>query len=390
MLTIKYCEYTKLKKNKFKVLMESDNMLQIACGGMHLVIIEDSIFGSKLHVWGQLNSKKYVFDDKIKMRKSIFLITGKIKQVTCNWKSSVFLRDNGDVFTIKYSIFHSYEQYLNKEHYWSDDNANKPVLLMNDPNIKKIVSGTGHTFILKYNGDLWGFGDNHKHQLFNNDKQKVHVLKMIMKDVDQIYCGGSFSLVLKDNKLMMLGNIYTDNEKELLLNHPIISNINHLSDIKQISCGTHHVMILKNNGELIGYGDNNCGQLGLNEKQYLILPTLLMTNRNIISISCYQNNSMIYFDNGELLGFGYEFHHQSLLKSEWEVTNSTLIIKNNNMHIIKSESFERVWSHETHKTFPNTFKQKILLFVVHLKRNYVKTKIKIPKFVLFEIIKLTI
>jgi hypothetical protein len=47
------------------------------------------------------------------------------------------------------------------------------------------------------------------------------------------------------------------------------------------------------------------------------------------------------------------------------------------------------WTKDNHKHFPKQFKIQIETFLNCLKRNQQKTGIKIPKFVLFEIIKKT-
>ena len=45
------------------------------------------------------------------------------------------------------------------------------------------------------------------------------------------------------------------------------------------------------------------------------------------------------------------------------------------------------WSPESHRYFGENFKNRVKNFLLILKRNQKETRIKIPKFVLFEIIK---
>jgi len=107
--------------------------------------------------------------------------------------------------------------------------------------------------------------------------------------------------------------------------------------IKSICCRFYHSMILKENGELFVFGGNSYGQLGFGHNNTINKPTLLMTNKTI------------------------------------------------NFHQIQQTSI--IWNHDNHTFYPKEFKERIYTFTLYLKRNQVNTNLKIPKFVLFEIIK---
>ena len=94
-------------------------------------------------------------------------------------------------------------------------------------------------------------------------------------------------------------------------------------------------MILKENSDVLVFGCNHYGQLGLGHNNNVNKPTLLM-------------------------------HDVKLLQG--------------NKPIIK-------WSPENHGKFRKTFRNSILYFLLVHKRNQINTGLKIPKFVLFEIFK---
>ena len=48
---------------------------------------------------------------------------------------------------------------------------------------------------------------------------------------------------------------------------PSITNI----DVRQMSCGSHHIMVISNDGFVYGWGDNNHGQVGLGNQTYDVL-----------------------------------------------------------------------------------------------------------------------
>ena len=87
--------------------------------------------------------------------------------------------------------------------------------------IKQIACGEGHTFIIKNDGSLWSCGYNNKGQLGLGD---------------------------------------TTNKTTFT---QVTTNIN--NDVKQIACGGRHTVILKTDGSVWSCGDNEYGQLGLND-----------------------------------------------------------------------------------------------------------------------------
>ena len=70
---------------------------------------------------------------------------------------------------------------------------------------------------------------------------------------------------------------------------------------------------------------------------------------------------------------------------------STGKLKDENIESFNGENlFENEWNPKDHILFPSSFQKRILYFVLFLKRNQISSGLKIPKFVLFEIIKKTI
>ena len=56
--------------------------------------------------------------------------------------------------------------------------------------------------------------------------------------------------------------------------------------IKNIICGTFHTIIYKNNGDVLVFGHNDYGQLGLGHNNNINVPTLLMNDTTIKNIIC--------------------------------------------------------------------------------------------------------
>ena len=59
------------------------------------------------------------------------------------------------------------------------------------------------------------------------------------------------------------------------------------SSIRQIACGAYHTLILKHSGELIAFGDNEYGQLGLGDNiEKINIPTCVIKDESIQQIAC--------------------------------------------------------------------------------------------------------
>ena len=138
--------------------------------------------------------------------------------------------------------------------------------------VKQIACGNSHIFILKNDGSLWSCGDNYNGQLGLGDttdkKTFTKVTTNINNDVKYLACGYYHTFIIKnDGSVWCCG--YNGNG-ELGLNSTadkttftqVTKNIN--NDVKEIACGHYHTVIIKNNGSVWSCGDNDHGQLGLN------------------------------------------------------------------------------------------------------------------------------
>jgi alpha-tubulin suppressor-like RCC1 family protein len=197
-------------------------------------------------------------------------------------------------------------------------------------NIKSVSCGGSHTLILKNDNTLWGSGHNYHGQLglgnTNNQHTFIQILqqdthaKLLRQPIDNIrsvFCGFYCTLILKnDNTLwgtgfnysgqLGLGNtndqytfiqILQQDTPTKLLRQPI-------DNVKSVSCGMCHTLILKNDNTLWGTGGNSFGQLGLGhiKKQHTFVQILQQDTPakllhrpidNIKSVSCGYHHTFI-------------------------------------------------------------------------------------------------
>ncbi len=211
------------------------------------------------------------------------------------------------------------------------DNVNRNRPIRNDffkdkGSIKQIALSESHSMILMENDDLYVFGRNREGQLgIAGQADNLHRNRPIRNDffkgkgsIKQIVLGGLHSMVLMEN-----GDLYVfgcNEDGQLGLNDNVYRNRPIRNDfftdkgsIKQIALGWNHSMILMDNDDLYVFGDNEEGQLGLNDNLNQSRPILndFFTEKGSIKhIILSGLHSMILMDNGDLYVFGYNVNGQ--------------------------------------------------------------------------------
>ena len=220
------------------------------------------------------------------------------------------------------------------------DTTNRNVftqITTNTDNIKEVYCGGSYTLILKNDGTLWGCGCNTFGQLGLRDTTNKTTFTQIttnINDIKEIYCGGSHTFMLKnDGTLWSCGYNYNgqlglgDSDDRYTFTE-ITTNAN---NIKSICCGSHHTLILKNDGSLWGTGRNNCSQLGLGDTTDRTIFTQVTTNiNNIKEIYCGANHTFILKNDGTLWGTGRNDFGSLGLKDTNYRTTFTQITTNTN------------------------------------------------------------
>eukprot|EP01091_Cochliopodium_minus_P013291 TRINITY_DN4247_c0_g1_i1.p1 TRINITY_DN4247_c0_g1~~TRINITY_DN4247_c0_g1_i1.p1 ORF type:complete len:316 (-),score=72.14 TRINITY_DN4247_c0_g1_i1:58-1005(-) len=178
---------------------------------------------------------------------------------------------------------------------------------MNDRSVMTISCGASHSLIYKKNGELFVFGDNSNGQLglgqkiFSVDKPTL----LMTNPTIEIVSVGQIHTILYTSNGDLLG--FGDNSfgqlglgEEIVDTPKLIMN----AKIRNVASGQYFTLIYKENGDLLGLGSNSSGQLGLGSFQDKKTPDLIMNDPNIIGIYCGQNHHLIYKRNGDLLGCG--------------------------------------------------------------------------------------
>ncbi|XP_026279379.1 RCC1 and BTB domain-containing protein 1 isoform X1 [Frankliniella occidentalis] len=88
-----------------------------------------------------------------------------------------------------------------------------------------------------------------------------------------------------------------------------------LSTLKvvEIACGSHHSIALTDCGQVFGWGENNCGQVGSGTTSNQCTPvrvTHSLSSRKVVNVACGQVSTHALLDNGEVYSWGYNGNGQ--------------------------------------------------------------------------------
>ncbi|KAJ5074282.1 btk-binding protein-related [Anaeramoeba ignava] len=195
--------------------------------------------------------------------------------------------------------------------------AEKPVLMMQ--NVTKIYSGifSNSVFLLDSNQEIFGCGLSFNGQLgLGEIKAKESYVRKPMPiqnipkgKIINIHLDHYYSLILIENKESGIRTLYSSGSHEIkgIKKQPTKTEfsevkINALKNdsIFDFYVGFYHILILTSKGNLIGYGSNRDGQLGLPKRKFypkfiqIKLPELSYDIFNY-NIYCGQFNSILYY-----------------------------------------------------------------------------------------------
>ncbi len=177
------------------------------------------------------------------------------------------------------------------------------------PNIK-LSCGLSHTFML-IDDTLWGVGYNGYGQLGLGDNNDRNKFTKVESDVKDIICGKYHSYIIKnDNTLWCCGvnhngqlglGDYYERNKFTKVGTKVgtkgdTKGFTH--DVKKIICGTYHTFLIKNDNTVWCCGDNNFGQIGLGNIEDINRFTKMDDIHNVKKIICgYYHTYVIKNDN---------------------------------------------------------------------------------------------
>ena len=96
---------------------------------------------------------------------------------------------------------------------------------------------------------------------------------------------------------------------------------------------------------------------------------------------------MFLKDDGSCFGFGANTFNQLVLKEQEDIHEPKLLFEDEDLILIIGGEVKRTWRADEHHNYPLTFQRAVLALVLCLRRRKEETGLRVPKFILFEIIK---
>jgi alpha-tubulin suppressor-like RCC1 family protein len=302
-----------------------------------------------------------------------------IDLITCNIKNKKFIYEINKInetldINIQYSI-NSTGNVLNSDWIMESDNVSIKDIYFND-NINEYTDILGMTFFnsatIDQDGHVWAFGNNDFGQLGNGTTTSSNIPVKVLnadgsafKGAFQVDFGFSFMIILKkdgtvwscgeedDNMLDgagLLGNPNAGGQSlypiQVVTGYSIPSEFGNdydtdyepIGDVKQISCGWAHTLLLKNDGSVWTFGSNDIIQLGIGDNVDYVPFAVPVRNSNdqedhltnVKYISANFVHNLIIKNDGSLWGYGLNFSGQlgtSLYGIDEEIIYPTQVLK---------------------------------------------------------------
>ena len=188
-----------------------------------------------------------------------------------------------------------------------------------------VAAGSSHTLKVEASGAVFGWGSNEFGQVGDGTtvQRKQPVATILTTGVRLVAAGDVHSLALLTNGTVQawgfngsgqLGDTTTTLSKipvetktsSVSTDVPPVTSIVSLGGVTAIAVGLHHSLALRNDGNVLSWGRNASGQLGINStvdaKQATVIATL--AGRSIIAITSGHNHSLALRHDGAVYAWG--------------------------------------------------------------------------------------
>ncbi|XP_075048166.1 serine/threonine-protein kinase Nek9 isoform X4 [Mixophyes fleayi] len=192
---------------------------------------------------------------------------------------------------------------------------------------RQVCAGDAHFAVVTVEKELYSWvnmqGGSKLHgQLGHGDRasyrQPKHVEKLQGKSVQEVSCGGDFTMCITDEgQLYSFGSDYygclgvgQSLGSEVL--EPILVDFFLHEPVEQVSCGDSHVMVLTRSKCVYSWGCGEYGRLGLDSEDDVYTPQKVEVQRGlcIVNVSCGSDGSFLLTQSGKVLACGLNEHNK--------------------------------------------------------------------------------
>ena len=260
-------------------------------GNHFLILMENGdLYAMGNNYFGQLGQ-----GDKNEHEGMVYVMSD-VEKISCGKNSSVCVTTDGDLYYwgLMWIPFGDYAL------------TYKPTRVMGD--VKEVSAGGDFVAALKEDGTVWTFGSNAYGARGNGLKEGIDMIpNMAFEGAVSIAAGGSHMLVMTEN-----GDVYgwgwndvyqvglgmdPDDEDKILYTPTYV-----MSGAKAIEAAYDNSWVVKENGDLWGFGATYFGQLGLGYSDYSGAP--IKTATNVKAVSAGYRFTLILKEDGSTYGTG--------------------------------------------------------------------------------------
>ena len=232
----------------------------------------------------------------------------KVKQIACGSKHFMFIDSSDDVWVCG----------NNELGQLGIGNYVEPIEPIKIPQIKgkHITCGINSSFIIDTNDKLWACGSNTFGQLgISNNYSLVNKFMKVGIKVKDISSGHYHSVAINmNNEIMCTGN---NNFRQLCSDS--VHNVKKFTKFQtkqrfsKVRCGAYYTLALDDEDNLWGFGQNNYGQLGKQQKHH---SSLMYITENIKDMACGVFHSIYITNDGKVYGLGKKTSFQSNINDD--------------------------------------------------------------------------
>ena len=328
-----------------KLVSSAFNIKQIDCSSLHSICLNTNgevfVFGS--NKCGQFGNGKHNKSTLVNILRSEYspipqhVDLPPIKQISCGYNFNICLSETGDLYSFGYNR-------QGQLGHGDTIQCNIPKKIECLKDIEFIACGANHVISKSLDNEIfvWGYNNFGQLGLGNIDGKKAPMLCTDWpNDIVDIKCGCNHTLVLTSNQEVyscgynydgQLGRETDDNYSSSL--EKVIS----LSEIIRIECGSLHSACIDIHQNILFFGSNTKGQLGLGDFKNRATPSKNPLS-NIIDVSSRGDHTFVKTQSNEIYAFGNNTHSQLGIETKHNYQNTPIQVFQDN---------EDIWS--------NTFK----------------------------------
>ncbi|CAM6066951.1 unnamed protein product [Sphagnum tenellum] len=185
-----------------------------------------------------------------------------------------------------------------------------------DRHILYVSAGANHTVALLSDNLVCSWGRGEDGQLGHGDAEERHLPTIISglcdAEISSITCGSDHTTAYSNLTKTLyswgwgdFGRLGHGNLIDLFIPHPVRA-LNGL-EIKHMACGDSHCIVLTSNGEVLSWGRNQNGQLGLGHKEDSLIPCKVqaLEGKAVKMLAAGAEHTAAVTESGKLYGWGW-------------------------------------------------------------------------------------